>query len=136
MTTDRDRAVIDEFRANAGKVGDHPAGANLVLLTSTGAKSGQSLTIPVAYHQDGERLIIVASKGGAPKNPGWYHNLVANPAVTVEFGSEKFSGRAEVAADKERDRLYEQHAAKFPQFHDYAKQTTRQIPVVILTREP
>lgn len=130
---DRNRAVIDEFRANEGKVIDHPAGHSLVLLTTTGAKSGRRHTTPLAYHRDGDRIIVVASKGGAPENPAWYHNLLANPGVTVEIGSDKLEALASVAGEEERERLYRQHAAHFEAFNDYEKRTTRRIPVVVLT---
>ncbi|MGE0057317.1 MAG: nitroreductase family deazaflavin-dependent oxidoreductase [Dehalococcoidia bacterium] len=131
---DRNRAVIDEFRANGGRVTLHPATDGLVLLTTTGAKSGRQHTTPLAYHRDGDRIIVVASKGGAPENPAWFHNLRANPTVTVEVGSEKFEAHASVAEGEERDRLYRQQAAQFDTFNDYEKRTTRRIPVVILTR--
>jgi deazaflavin-dependent oxidoreductase (nitroreductase family) len=131
---DRNRAVIDEFRANGGKVTIHPAGHSLALLTTTGAKSGRQHTTPLAYHRDGDRVIVVASKGGAPEHPAWYHNLRANPTVTVEVGTEKYEARAEVAQGEERDRLYRQQAALFDSFNDYEKRTTRKIPVIILTR--
>ncbi len=134
MTNDRNRAVIDEFRGNGGQVSIHPAGHSLLLLTTTGAKSGRQHITPLAYHRDGDRLIIVASKGGAPDNPAWYHNLRANPHVTVEVGTEKFEANAEVAQGEERDRLYRQQASQFAAFNDYEKRTTRQIPVIILTR--
>lgn len=125
------QAVIDTFRANGGKVN----GPNrLLLLTTTGAKSNQPHTTPVAYSTDGERLVIIASKGGAPTNPDWYHNLVANPLVTVELGTERFQARASVATGEERERLYAQHAALMPGFAEYQRKTTRQIPVVVLER--
>ena len=135
MTNDRNRAVIDEFRANNGIVTIHPAGHSLLLLTTTGAKSGRQHVTPLAYHRDGDRLIIVASKGGAPDNPAWYHNLLANPTVTLEVAEERFEARAEVAGGEERERLYRQHASHFAAFNDYEKRTTRQIPVIILTRQ-
>jgi deazaflavin-dependent oxidoreductase (nitroreductase family) len=132
---DRNRAVIDEFRANGGKVSIHPAGDNLVLLTTTGAKSGRQHTTPLAYHRDGGRVIVVASKGGSPEHPAWYHNLRANPTVTVEVGDEKYDAHAEIAQGEERDRLYRQQASHFESFNDYEKRTTRVIPVIILTRK-
>jgi deazaflavin-dependent oxidoreductase (nitroreductase family) len=123
--------VIEKFRANGGKI-DGPN--QLLLLTTTGAKSGQPRTTPVAYSRDGDHLVIVASKGGSPTNPDWYHNLLANPIVTVELGSERFQARATVAAGQERERLYDQHAALMPGFAEYKKKTTRQIPVILLDR--
>lgn len=123
--------VIQQFRANGGKVnGPNP----LILLTTTGAKSGQPRTIPVAYSTDGDRLVIVASKGGGPTNPDWYFNLLAHPIVTVELGTETFQARATVVTGAERDRLYAHHAALTPGFADYEKKTTRRIPVIVLER--
>ena len=125
------QAVIAAFRANGGKV----QGPNsLILLTTTGARSGQPRTNPVAYSTDGDRLIIIASKGGAPTNPDWYFNLVAHPTVTVELGTERFQAHATVAEGEERDRLYAHHAELMPGFAEYQEKTTRKIPVVILER--
>ncbi len=123
--------VIENYRANRGKV---EGGMSLLLLTTTGAKSGQPRTTPVAYSTDGDRLIVVASKGGAPTNPDWYFNLLANPIVTVELGAERFQAHAQVAEGEERDRLYQRHAELMPGFADYQQKTTRQIPVIILER--
>jgi deazaflavin-dependent oxidoreductase (nitroreductase family) len=124
--------VIDEFRANDGVVSGR--GSSLLLLTTTGAKCGRQHTTPLAYTRDGDRYIILASKGGAPTNPAWYHNLVAHPEVTVEVGGETFQSRASVAEGAERERLFNQMAAKMPGFADYQRNTTRQIPVILLTR--
>lgn len=126
------QVVIEKFRANAGVV----SGPNsLILLTTTGARSGQPRTSPVAYSTDGDRLVIVASKGGAPTNPAWYFNLLANPIVTVEMGTERFQARASVVADEsERERLYAHHAELMPGFAEYPAKTTRVIPVVLLER--
>jgi deazaflavin-dependent oxidoreductase (nitroreductase family) len=131
---DRNKAIIDEFHANAGKVGGPFAGRTLLLLHTIGAKSGQSRVNPVAYVPDGDRLVIIASKGGAPTNPDWYHNLVAEPLVSVEVGTEQFQVRATVAAEPERTRLYKQMVAMMPGFAEYQLKTTRVIPVIILTR--
>ena len=131
---DFNRSVIEEFRANQGRVGGMFEGAPMMLLTTTGAKSGQPRTSPVVYTRDGERLIIIASKAGAPTHPDWYRNLVANPEVVVEVGEEKFSARAVVTAGEERARLYDAQAALMPNFADYARNTTREIPVVALER--
>lgn len=128
------KTVIAEFRANGGQVGGQFAGAPLLLLTTSGAKSGQPRTSPLVYITDGDRYVIVASKAGAPTNPDWFHNLLANPTVTVEVGAEQFQARAEVAAGAERERLYAAVASRLPQFEEYQRQTTRQIPVVVLTR--
>jgi deazaflavin-dependent oxidoreductase (nitroreductase family) len=126
--------VITEFRANGGKVGGMFEGTPMLLLTTTGAKSGQPRVAPVAYTTDGDRLVVIASKGGAPTNPDWFRNLVAHPIVTVELGAETFRARASVAESPERERLYDQHAAIMPGFAEYQRKTTRQIPVVVLER--
>jgi deazaflavin-dependent oxidoreductase (nitroreductase family) len=126
--------VIKEFRTNQGKVGGRYAKVPLLLLTTTGAKSGRALTRPLAYTRDGERLVVIASYGGGPKNPPWYHNLVAHPEATVEVGSERFRVRATVATGEERQRLYNRQAEQLPNFAEYPKKTTRQIPVIVLTR--
>ncbi len=131
---DFNRAIIEEFRANDGKVGGPFEGAPVLLLTSTGAKSGQRRTTPVMYLPDGDRMVIFASKAGADTNPAWYHNLVANPTATVEVGAESFDVDASVAAGEERERLYAQQAGLYQQFAEYAQKTTRQIPVVVLQR--
>ena len=126
--------IIEEFRANDGKVGGPFAGAPMVLLTTTGAKSGRKLTTPLMYLPDGDRMVIFASKGGAPANPAWYHNLVANPEVTLEVGSQKFEANATVVTGDERDTLYARQAKLYPGFADYQAKTSRLIPVVALTR--
>jgi len=126
--------IIDEFRANGGVVGGPFEGAKMVLLTTTGAKSGQQRTLPLVYFPDGERVLIVASKGGAPTNPDWYHNLVANPEVTAEVGTEKFQARAIVVAEPERTQLFERVATTNPGFGEYQKKTSRVIPIVALER--
>lgn len=128
------RQVIAEFRANGGEVGGQFAGAPLLLLTTTGAKSGAPRISPLAYTADGARLVVIASKGGAPTDPDWFRNLVANPDATVELGSETFPVRATVADGAERDRLYDQMAARMPNFAEYQRNTTRRIPVVVLAR--
>jgi deazaflavin-dependent oxidoreductase (nitroreductase family) len=128
------RKIIEEFHANAGKVGGPFAGAPMILITHKGAKSGRSFTTPLVYSRDGDRVVIVASKAGAPTNPDWYHNLVANPAVTVEIGTEKFQARARVTSGEERERLFNAQAKMMPQFNEYKKKTTRQIPVFVLER--
>ena len=131
---DWNKAVIEEFRANAGKVGGHFANQTLLLLHTTGAKSGQDRVNPVVYLRDGDHYVIFASKAGAPTNPDWYHNLVANPIVEVEVGSEHFSARATVAAEPERTNLFNRIATASPGFAEYQRNTTRIIPVVILKR--
>jgi len=126
--------VIEEFRANAGKVGGQFAGAPMVLLTTKGAKSGKTYVHPLVYTRDGNKYVIIASFAGGPKNPSWFHNLVANPTVTLEIGSEKFQAKASIASGAERERLFNAQAAQMPVFNDYRKKTARQIPVVVLDR--
>jgi deazaflavin-dependent oxidoreductase (nitroreductase family) len=131
---DWNRGIIEEFRANGGQVGGMWEGRPLLLLTTTGAKSGQRRTIPTMYLRDGDRLLVFASKGGAPTNPDWYHNLVAHPEVTVEVGNETYPAIATVPSGEERDRLYAKQAQLYPQFGAYQEKTTRKIPVVALER--
>lgn len=126
--------VIEEFRAHGGKVGGQFEGASLLLLTTTGAKSGQRRTMPLMYLPDGDRLVIFASKAGAPTNPDWYHNLVAHPQATVEVGTQTFDVTAVVTTGEERERLYAKQAKMYPGFADYQAGTTRQIPVITLQR--
>jgi deazaflavin-dependent oxidoreductase (nitroreductase family) len=128
------RQLIEEFRANGGKVTGQFANRPLLLLTTTGAKSGRSYTTPVVYTTDGDRIVIIASKGGAPTSPDWYHNLVAHPTATLEIGSERFQVRAVVATGKERERLFKNQADQMPNFAEYQKKTSRQIPVIVLER--
>lgn len=128
------RGVIAEFRANAGKVGGPFEGAPMILLTHTGAKSGKEYTTPLVYSRDGDAVVIIASKAGAPDDPQWFRNLVANPDVTVEIGADRFAARARVAEGAERDRLYDAQAELMPNFKEYAEKTTRRIPVVVLDR--
>ena len=131
---DFNRAIIEEFRANSGKVGGPFEGGTLLLLTTIGAKTGRRGTTPLVYSKDGDRLVIAASKAGAPTNPAWYHNLVAHPTVTVEVGTDSYEAQATVTAGAERDRLYAQHAKLNPGFAEYQKNTTRVIPIVTLER--
>ncbi len=130
--SDWNRQIIEEFRKNGGKVGGSFEGAPLLLLTTTGARSGMARTTPVMYLPDGERLIIFASKAGASTNPDWYHNLMALPQATVEVGSETFEVTAVEVTGEERDHLYARQAALFPGFADYEAKTTRRIPVIAL----
>jgi deazaflavin-dependent oxidoreductase (nitroreductase family) len=132
--SDFNQNIIAEFRANGGKVGGYFANSSLLLLTTTGAKSGQPRVTPLAYLTDGDRLIIIASKAGAPTNPDWYHNLLAHPVATVEVGSERFQVRASVVDEPERSRLYAKMVEKMPGFAEYERKTTRKIPVVALER--
>ncbi|HXD89414.1 MAG TPA: nitroreductase family deazaflavin-dependent oxidoreductase [Candidatus Binataceae bacterium] len=128
------QAVVKEFRANQGKVGGAMEGMPIVLLTMTGAKTGRTLIRPLCYSRDGDRIVIIASYGGAPKNPPWYHNLVKNPVVTVEVGAEKYKARAAQVSGAERDRLFAAQAKLMPFFNDYQQKTKRSIPVLTLTR--
>jgi deazaflavin-dependent oxidoreductase (nitroreductase family) len=133
--SDFNQGVIDEFHANAGKVGGYFAGANMLLLHSTGAKTGQQRVNPLVYVRDNDRLVIIASKGGADSNPDWYYNLLANPLAAVEVGTERFQVRATpVTEEPERSRLYAKMVEHRPGFADYEKQTSRKIPAVILER--
>jgi deazaflavin-dependent oxidoreductase (nitroreductase family) len=132
--SDWNSQIIKEFRANGGKVGGPFEGAPLLLLTSTGARSGQHHTAPVMYLPDGNRLVIFASKAGAPTNPDWYHNLVAHPEATVEVGTETIDVTAIVTTGEERDRLYTRQAKLYPGFAEYQAKTTRKIPVIALQR--
>lgn len=127
------KAIIEEFRANSGKVGGPFSGKTLLLLHTVGAKSGQERINPVASVTDGDRLVIIASKGGAPTNPDWYYNILANPLVTVEVGTKQFQARAAIASEPERTRLYNQMVAMMPGFAEYQQKTTRVIPVIALT---
>jgi deazaflavin-dependent oxidoreductase (nitroreductase family) len=124
--------IIEEFRANDGKVGGPFEGAPLLLLHTTGAKSGAERVNPVMYRADGDRLAVFASKAGADTNPDWFHNLRANPKAAVEVGTQTLDVVARVADGDERERLWEAHKRDWPGFADYERKTSRQIPVVIL----
>jgi deazaflavin-dependent oxidoreductase (nitroreductase family) len=130
-SNDHNREIIEKFRANNGAM---PNGARLLLLTTTGARSGQPRINPLAFTRDGERYVVIASKGGYPSNPDWFHNLVANPEVTVEVDQQRFVARAIVTEGSERDRLFDAQAAKMPNFAEYQTRTSRQIPVIVLER--
>lgn len=132
--SDWNQKIIEEFRANDGKVGGPFAGATLLLLHTTGAKSGQERINPLVTFKDDGRLVVVASKGGAPSNPDWYYNVVANPEVSVEYGTEQFQARAAVTEEPQRTELYEKMEDTFASFSDYKKSAGRVIPVVTLTR--
>ncbi|HZN14017.1 MAG TPA: nitroreductase family deazaflavin-dependent oxidoreductase [Acidimicrobiales bacterium] len=131
---DFNTAIIDEFRANEGKVGGGFAGAPMLLLHTTGAKSGKERVNPLVYQPDGDRYAIFASKGGAPTHPDWFHNLQAHPDATIEVGTESIPVTARVAEGEERSRLWEKQKQLMPGFADYEQKTTREIPVVILER--
>jgi deazaflavin-dependent oxidoreductase (nitroreductase family) len=130
------QGIIDEFRANAGQVGGGFAGAPVVLLTTKGAKSGKTRINPlVGLPDDDGTIYVFASKAGAPTSPDWYHNLVANPEVEVEFGTDKFTATATPVTGAARDEIYERQKGLMPAFADYEQKTTRTIPVVALTRQ-
>jgi deazaflavin-dependent oxidoreductase (nitroreductase family) len=126
--------IIKEFRENGGKVGGPFAGAPMVLLTSKGAKSGKPHTTPLVYLRDGDRVVVFASMGGAPKNPQWYRNVAAHPDVEVEVGTERYPAKAVVTSGAERDELFAKQVALIPTFGEYQQRTSRVIPVVVLER--
>jgi deazaflavin-dependent oxidoreductase (nitroreductase family) len=125
--------VVEEFRANGGKAGGMFEGMPLVLVHNVGAKSGKEYVTPLVYLADGDDVVIFASKGGAPENPGWYHNLKAEPNVSIEVGDQKLDALATEATGDERDRLYSAQEAAQPQFAEYATKTDRKIPVIVLS---
>jgi deazaflavin-dependent oxidoreductase (nitroreductase family) len=129
---DRNARIIEEFRANEGKVGGYFAGRPMLLLHTKGRKTGLPRTNPVVYLPDGDRFVIIASKGGAPKDPQWYRNLVADPNVEIEVGTRKIPVKAVVITGPERDELYARQAEKMPAFADYERRTERAIPVIAL----
>ena len=131
---DFNSSVIDEFRANSGHVGGRFQGAPVLLLHHTGARSGRERVTPMMYQQVGESLAVFASKGGAPTNPDWYHNLVAHPRAVVEVGTETVPVVARVAGDEERAPIWEKQKRDYPGFAEYESRTDRRIPVVILER--
>ena len=135
---DWNRKVIDEFRANGGKVGGMFEGATILLLHSKGTKSQRERINPLAYVRDGGRFVVIASRGGAPTNPDWYHNVVANPELTVEVGTETFRVHATISEEPERTRLYNkmvevQPASVSKTFDEYRRKVKRKIPVIVLT---
>jgi deazaflavin-dependent oxidoreductase (nitroreductase family) len=143
MTTDIDpraayHAMAEILIADIRTYGEAKSGPFLgrpvLLLTTTGAKTGEPRLVPLVFSRDGDRFVIMASKGGAPANPAWFANLVANPVVTVEVGLETFKARAIVTEGAERDRLWDAHVALNPGFADYEKRTTRLIPAIALER--
>jgi deazaflavin-dependent oxidoreductase (nitroreductase family) len=127
--------VIEQFRANGGTIqSGRYAGRQLLLLTTIGARSAQPRTAPLSYTRDGDRYVVIASKAGSDAHPDWYHNLVRNPLVTLETGDGAFQARARVAEGDERERLYNAQAEVMPQFAEYQRRTSRQIPVVVFER--
>ncbi|MEO3813244.1 nitroreductase/quinone reductase family protein [Sphaerisporangium sp. B11E5] len=133
MPIDLNRQVIDEFRANAGRVGGPFEGARLILLTTTGARSGARHTTPLGYlHDGGDRILVIASAGGAPRHPAWYHNLVADPVVTVETGLFTYEAHATVLTGEERDEVFARAVEADPGWAGYQAKTSRVLPVVAL----
>lgn len=129
------RDLIADLRANRGKASSGPfKGRSVLILTTTGAKSGETRENPLVFSRTGDDYVVIASKGGAPSHPSWYHNLVANPKVKVEADGEAFEAEARVAHGDEHDRLYAAHAKIMPAFNEYQQKTTRKIPVVVLKR--
>jgi deazaflavin-dependent oxidoreductase (nitroreductase family) len=132
---DFNRNLIRDLRENKGKATSGPfMGRDVLILTTKGAKSASDRENPLVYTRDGKHYVVVASKGGAPMHPSWFHNLVKHAEVSVEVNGEKFNARAHVPDGGEYERLYQQHAIPNPQFFEYRKKTTRQIPVVVLER--
>ena len=131
---DFNRALIQDLRSHHGKATSGPfVGRELVILTTKGAKTGAVHESPIVYSRDGDRYVVIASKGGAPTNPSWYHNLKAHPETTIEVGGDTVAVTATEATGEERDRLFSAQAEKSPQFGEYQDKTRRVIPVVILS---
>lgn len=133
--SDWNTKIIEEFRANEGRVGGPFTDSPMLLLTTTGRRTGERRTNPMMYMADGDRLLVFASKGGAPTHPDWYHNLVADPRVTVEVGTESYQAHATALQGDERDRLYAEQSRRYPGFAEYQRNTSRVIPVVALVRD-
>jgi deazaflavin-dependent oxidoreductase (nitroreductase family) len=131
--SDYDASIIEEYRANAGRLGGSWEGRDLLLLTTTGRRSGRPHTKPMVYTRDGGRLLVYASKGGAPDHPDWYLNLAADSRVVVEVGPDRYEAIATPLEGAERDREFAAQAARNPVFADYERKTSRVIPVVALT---
>jgi deazaflavin-dependent oxidoreductase (nitroreductase family) len=130
---DFNRNLVADLRANAGQATSGPfLGRPVLILTNTGARTGETRETPLVYTRDGDNYVVIASKGGAPTNPGWFHNLLTNPEVKVEVLGETFPARARVAEGEEHQRLYDAQAKLMPAFADYQKKTTRKIPVIVL----
>jgi deazaflavin-dependent oxidoreductase (nitroreductase family) len=134
VMSDFNSAIIEEFRASGGNVGGQFVGAPLLLLSTTGARTGARRVNPVMYLADGDRMYVFASKAGAPDNPDWYHNLLAHPRATVEVGEERFEVDATVLTGAERDEIYQRQASRYPGFAEYQAKTSRIIPVIALNR--
>jgi deazaflavin-dependent oxidoreductase (nitroreductase family) len=130
----KNRQVIEEFRANEGVVTVTPPRGPVLLLHTRGARTGRELVTPLMYTQDADRYVVLASRGGSAKNPDWYYNLLANPDATIEVGTNVLAVSAIAAESEERDRLFAQQAGAYPQFAYYQGKTRRRIPVIVLER--
>jgi deazaflavin-dependent oxidoreductase (nitroreductase family) len=126
--------VVAEFRARGGKVGGYHASMQLLLLTTTGARTGQRRAVPLTYLPDGDRYVVTAGNAGSDRHPAWYYNLSAHPDVTVEAGTETFKAVAVIADEAQGAALHERFAAAYPVLDDYQDRTTRRIPIIVLTR--
>jgi deazaflavin-dependent oxidoreductase (nitroreductase family) len=125
---------VDRYRATDGEEGHDWRGTVTLLLTTTGRHSGERRTTPLIYQSDGDRYVVVASQGGAPRHPGWYHNLSADPNVEVQVKGDRFNATASTAEGEERERLWKLMTATWPAYDEYQTRTDREIPVVVLTR--
>jgi deazaflavin-dependent oxidoreductase (nitroreductase family) len=138
VATSDDELFLDEhvrvYRETDGRRGYHWRGTTILLLTTLGRRSGEQRTTPLIHQVDGDRCVVVASKGGAPANPAWFENLIAEPAVTLQVLDEVFGARASVAEGAERERLWALMTEVWPAYDEYQQKTDRQIPVVVLTR--
>ena len=126
--------LIEEYRANGGQLSGQLANSQILLLTTTGAKSGQERVTPMGYRLDGDRIVVIAADAGADKHPDWYYNLLAHPQVEVEFGDERYAATATPVTGEARDRLFAEQVRRMPGFGDYQRQTDRVIPVIELRR--
>ena len=135
VSNNQDKAVIEEFRQNGGKVGGRFNNAPVLLITTKGAKTGTIRTTPLMYLPDGKRVVIFASRGGSPANPGWYHNLRAYPEITVEIGADRFRAIATEVTGEDRNTLYARQSELYPQFGIYQQKTKRKIPVIVLEKK-
>ena len=133
--SDFNKDLIADMRANGGRPTSGPfLGRDVMILTVRGAKSGEPREIPLAFSYQGDHVVVVASKGGAPTHPAWYHNLVANPEVRVEIFGDDYTARARIATDEEYEDMYKHHADLMPGFWEYRQKTSRKIPVIVLER--
>ncbi|HKW71270.1 MAG TPA: nitroreductase family deazaflavin-dependent oxidoreductase [Candidatus Dormibacteraeota bacterium] len=132
---DFNKQLIKDLRAHGGKASSGPfRGSDVLILTTRGARSGELRENPLAYSSDNGYYVVIASRGGSPRHPAWYHNLVANPDVTVEVLGDRFAAHAKVVEGEEYERLYRQHASRMPAFNEYRRRTSRKIPVIVLEK--